>query len=72
MAWEFEANGQTAEDARTVLEDNGIDAADAKIQTLSGASGERLRVQVGDQPDDVRAAVKEDFADCGRRRRSRT
>ncbi len=62
VAWEFEANGQTAEDARTVLEDNGIDAADAKIQTLSGASGERLRVQVGDQPDDIRAAVKEDFA----------
>ena len=62
VAWEFEANGQTAEDARAVLEDNGIDAADAKIQTLSGASGERLRVQVGDQPDDIRAAVKEDFA----------
>ena len=31
------------------LEDNGIDAGDAKIQTLRGSGGERLRVQVGDQ-----------------------
>ena len=68
VAWEFEANGQTAEDARAVLEDNGIDAADAKIQTLSGASGERLRVQVDDQPDGHSApAVKgRTLAHCGR------
>ena len=52
--WEFEANGQTVDDAQAILEDHGIDATDAKIQTLSGPSGERLRVQVDDQPDDVR------------------
>src|SRR5262245_35150282 len=45
VAWEFQANGQTVDDARNVLESNGINAADAKIQTLSGASGERIRVQ---------------------------
>jgi preprotein translocase subunit SecF len=62
VAWEFQANGQTVDDARHVLESNGINTADAKIQTLSGSSGERLRVQVGDQTDAVRTAVKEDFA----------
>ena len=62
VAWEFLANGQTVDTARSVLEANGIDPADAKIQTLSGSSGERLRVQVDDQPDTVRTAVKEDFA----------
>jgi preprotein translocase subunit SecF len=62
VAWEFQANGQTVDDARSVLEANGINPADAKIQTLSGSSGERLRVQVDDQPDSVRTAVKEDFA----------
>ncbi len=64
VAWEFEANGQTVDDARAVLDDNGIDASGAKIQTLSGPSGERLRIQVDDQPDDVQAAVKADFAEA--------
>ncbi len=62
VAWEFQANGQTVDDARAVLTENGITGTDAKIQVLNGPSGERLRVQVGDQPNDVRAAVKEDFA----------
>ena len=62
VAWEFQANGQTVDDARSILGDNGINAVDAKIQTLSGTSGNRLRVQVGDQPEDVRQAVKADFA----------
>src|SRR5262245_54412015 len=64
VSWEFEANGQTVDDARAVLEDHGIDATDAKIQTLSGPSGDRLRIQVDDQPEDVRAAVKESFAEA--------
>ena len=38
MAWEVQANGQTVDDARSVLEANGIDPVDAKIQTLSGAA----------------------------------
>ena len=72
VAWEFQANGQTVDDARSVLEANGIDPVDAKIQTLSGSSGERLRVQVGDQPAAVQTAVKEDFAKATGRRTSRT
>ena len=51
MAWEFQANGLTVDDARSDRSTaNGINAGDAKIQTLVGSSGERLRVQVGDQP----------------------
>jgi preprotein translocase subunit SecF len=62
VAWEFQANGQTVDNARSVLEANGISPVDAKIQTLSGSSGERLRVQVGDQPAAVQTAVKEAFS----------
>jgi preprotein translocase subunit SecF len=62
VAWEFQANGQTVDDARTILSDNGINPTDAKIQVLSGTNGQRLRVQVGDQSDAVRTAVKQDFA----------
>jgi preprotein translocase subunit SecF len=62
VSWEFQANGQTVDDARHVLSVHGIDSVAAKVQTLSGANGQRLRVQVGDQPEAVRTAVKADFA----------
>jgi preprotein translocase subunit SecF len=62
VSWEFQANGQTVDDARSILSDNGINPTDAKIQVLSGTNGQRLRAQVGDQSDAVRAAVKQDFA----------
>jgi preprotein translocase subunit SecF len=62
VSWEFQANGQTVDDARNILSDNGINPTDAKIQVLSGTNGQRLRVQVGDQSDAVRTKVKQDFA----------
>ncbi len=62
VAWEFQANGQTVDDARQVLSANGVNPVDAKIQTLSGTSGQRLRVQVGAQSNAARAAIKAGFA----------
>ena len=39
---------------RRCSSDNGIDGADAKIQTLARPDGGDIRIQVGDQPDEVR------------------
>jgi preprotein translocase subunit SecF len=49
--------------ARDVLADNGIEASNAKIQILDSGSVQTIRVQVGDQPADVREKVVNDFAD---------
>lgn len=59
VAWEVpEKNELTADSARAVLEENGVDAVDAKIQTLNSTDGTRLRVQVGDQTREVQQAVR--------------
>jgi len=59
VAWEAPATSTLDSDAvREVLEANGVDTTNAKLQTLQGADGERIRVQVGDQTDAVRSAVQ--------------
>lgn len=64
VAWEAPVTPTLNTDAvREVLETNGIDTANAKLQTLAGTEGERIRVQVGDQTDVVRAAVQTALAD---------
>lgn len=63
VAWEVPASETFDTDtAVDVLEANGIDPTDAKIQTLRGPDGERVRVQVGVQPIEVQAEVRDDFA----------
>jgi preprotein translocase subunit SecF len=64
VAWEVPAAGITIDEAEGVLSDNGIDVADAKIQTLGTGSDQRLRIQVGEQPADVQAAVAADLAEA--------
>lgn len=62
VAWEVPATSLTIDQARAVLDKNGISTTDAKIQTLSGADGVRIRVQVGDQTPEVRVKVQEALA----------
>ncbi len=64
VAWEVNATSVSEDQVASILEDNGIAAGDAKIQTLSSASGERLRVQVGTQPTEVQSAVRQDLAEA--------
>lgn len=64
VAWEIPATNITVDEAEAVLSDNGIDSADAKIQTLGTGSDERLRIQVGEQPIDVQAKVGADLAEA--------
>jgi preprotein translocase subunit SecF len=65
IAWEVPVGeGLTTSDVEAVLSDNDIETRSAKIQVISGAGGERVRVQVGDEPPEVQAAVSEDLAEA--------
>lgn len=62
VAWEVPATSLTIDQARAVLDENGISTTDAKIQALSGADGVRIRVQVADQTPEVRVKVQDSLA----------
>ena len=63
VAWEAPATKElTIDSAREVLESNGVETANAKIQTLGSGDGERIRIQVGEQTPEVRDAVQGDLA----------
>jgi preprotein translocase subunit SecF len=62
VAWEVSASSISRSDVESILDDNGVNVADAKIQTLSSASGDRLRIQVGTEPAEVQTAVRQDLA----------
>lgn len=64
VAWEVPAGQVTEDQVRTILEDNGVEADSAKIQTLTSDSGSRLRVQVGDQSPAVVQQVQADLAEA--------
>lgn len=49
--------------ARTVLDELDVSVSGAKVQTLSSGSGERVRVQLGDQEPDVVDDVRTAFAE---------
>ena len=70
VAWEVPSNTSdgelTDEDARKVLADNNIDSTSAKIQFLTGTELQIMRVQVGDQTEQVRLGVQKSFADLAK------
>lgn len=64
VAWQVPATATMDVDAaRSVLEANGVDTANAKLQTLQSASEETIRIQVGDQTAEVRLAVQNALAE---------
>lgn len=66
VAWEVPAGSLTDADARKVLEDNQIESSNAKIQFLTGSELQVMRVQVGDQTEQVRIAVQNSFAELAK------
>lgn len=64
VAWDVPAADFSVDDARDVLSDNGIEADNAKIQERQSDSGSIIKVQVEDQPEDVRAAVQRALAEA--------
>jgi preprotein translocase subunit SecF len=63
VVWEFPTATMSESTARTILNDNGLDGANAKVQVLTSKEGRSLQVQVGDEPDTVRTKLQKVFAD---------
>ena len=64
VAWDVPAENLTTEEAEAILEENGLSANSAKIQERTSDSGDLIKVQVEDQPSDVRVRVQEAFAEA--------
>lgn len=63
VSWDVPAtNGFTVDDAEEVLADNGLSTEGARLQERSSASGDFVKVQVGDQPAEIGAELRSDFA----------
>lgn len=63
VAFELPAKGElTIDSARTVLEENKLEASGAKIQTLSSGTDQRLRIQLGELTPEQQQAVTDDLA----------
>lgn len=59
VAWQVPASSTMSIDAaRSVLDENGVETSSAKIQTLTSGTEEFVRIQVGDEPSEVRSAVQ--------------
>ncbi|MFZ9158630.1 MAG: protein translocase subunit SecF, partial [Ilumatobacteraceae bacterium] len=64
VAWQVPATDSLDIDqARSILEDNGVEVDNAKIQTLQSGSDESIRLQVGDQTVEVQNAVQNALAE---------
>jgi preprotein translocase subunit SecF len=64
VAWDVPAADLSVDDARGILSDNGLDGSDATIQERSSDSGDIIKVQVDDQPAEVRSRLQEAFAEA--------
>ena len=57
VQWEAPSANLSRDDVLTILRDNGISTSDAKITNVNASGVDRIRVQVGEQPAEVRQAV---------------
>ena len=65
ISWDVPAtNGFTVDDASDVLTENGLSTEGARLQERSSESGDFVKVQVGDQPEEVGAELRQAFADA--------
>ena len=64
VAWDVPAENLTTEEAEAILEENGLSANSAKIQERASDSGDLIKVQVEDQPTEVRVRLQEAFAEA--------
>ncbi len=63
VAWQVPSSATMDVDAaRSVLDDNGIQTENAKVQTLTNGTTTSIRIQVGDQTAEVRAKVQNELA----------
>ena len=62
VAWEVPSATVTSDQIVQVLQSDGVDTNNAKIQTLTSESGTRIRVQVGDQDQAIVTKVQTELA----------
>ncbi|CAN5455492.1 protein translocase subunit SecF [soil metagenome] len=64
VVWDVPSATMTEEQARAILDDNGLSGSDARvtIQTNQDTGGRTVSVEVGDQPDTVRQAIQDAYA----------
>lgn len=64
IVWDVPANSFTIEAAEDVLSANGLDPSEAQIQERGTDSGGLIKIQVADQPPEVREQLRTAFADA--------
>jgi preprotein translocase subunit SecF len=64
VSWDVPASDLSVDDVRGILSDNGLNGSDATVQERSSDSGDIIKVQVDDQPAEVRLRLQEAFADA--------
>jgi preprotein translocase subunit SecF len=62
VAYDVPAGEVSPENLRAVLDDQGLQGSDAKVEERQSSSGDIIKVTIGDQPADVRVAVQEALA----------
>ncbi len=65
VSWDVPAvSGFDVDDAEAVLGENGLSTEGARLQRRSSDSGDFIKVQVGDQPEEVGAELRTAFAEA--------
>jgi preprotein translocase subunit SecF len=64
VAYDVPASELSTDDIRDVLDDNGVDGTHAKVEERSSSSGDIVKVQIGDEPEEVRVAIQEALAEA--------
>ncbi|MGH9133952.1 MAG: hypothetical protein ACRDZZ_08460, partial [Ilumatobacteraceae bacterium] len=64
IVWDVPASSFTIEDAESILSDHGLDPSEAQIQERGSDSGDLIKIQVADQPPEVREELRTAFAEA--------
>src|SRR6478735_6657604 len=63
VAYDVPAGQVSPDDMRSVLDEQGLQGGEAKVEQRSSSSGDIIKVTISDQPEDVRVAVQEALAE---------
>ncbi len=64
IVWDVPAESFSIDDAEAILSDNGLDSSEAQIQERGSDSGDLIKIQVADQPVEVRDELRTAFAEA--------
>jgi preprotein translocase subunit SecF len=64
VAFDVPAGDVSVSDARAILDDIGLDGTHAKVEERRSATGDIIKVQIEEQPAEVRDALQEAFAEA--------